>query len=259
MEVDGKTALVTGSSRNIGRAVAETLAEFGADVGITARTDRDGCEESAATVEEHGREATVVLGDLADPEEVRRVVDTVRSDLGPIDVLVNNAAVRPEKPFLEMTVDDWGEVHDVNERAAYLTAQRALPDMIESGGGSVINLLGVGSITGTSPDKAHVSASKAGVIGLTRSLASSFGPDGVRINAVSPGPIDTERNLENYSGWEERNRKTIQATPLKRRGEPEEIADVCCFLASDRASYITGQVIHVNGGLYPLADIQAVE
>lgn len=258
MTLDGGTALVTGSSRNIGRAIAERLAEAGADVGVTARTDEAGCARTAELVEATGSRAAVALGDLADPDDIERVVESIREDLGPIDVLVNNASYRPLKPFLDISLEDWAEVHDVDLRSMYLTSQAVIPDMLETGGGAIVNVLGKTVYTGRA-GKAHVIANKAGIPGLTRALALEFGPDGVRVNAMCLSMIDTERNLDNYDNWESYVDKAARTTALKRIGEPGEVADACRFLASDRASYVTGQVLHVNGGSFPISDMAALD
>lgn len=258
MNLDGRTALVTGSSRNIGRAIAEKLAEAGADVGVTARSDEDGCAETAARVEAAGAQAAIALGDLADPEDIDDIVETVRDELGPIDVLVNNASYRPKKPFLDVTIEEWQRVHEVDLRAMFLLSQAVIPDMMRLGGGSIVNLLGKNVYVGRA-NKSHVVANKAGIPGLTRSLALEFGPDGIRVNAVCPSLIDTDRNLDNYENWDAYRDKAARTTSLKRLGEPEEVADVCCFLCSDSASYVSGQVLHVNGGSFPVMDLAALE
>lgn len=257
MDLDGRTALVTGSSRNIGRAIAETLAEAGADVGITARSDEEGCAETAARVEAAGGRAAVALGDLADPEDIDGVVDAVRDELGPIDVLVNNASYRPRKPFLEVTLEEWERVHAVDLRAMFLCCQAVIPDMIRDGGGAIVNLLGKNVYVGRA-GKTHVVANKAGIPGLTRGLALEFGEDGIRANAVCPSLVDTDRDLENYENWDEYADKAARVTALKRIGEPDEVADAVCFLVSERASYVTGQVLHVNGGSFPAMDLAAL-
>ena len=258
MNLEGRTALVTGSSRNIGRSIAQTLAEAGADVGITARSDEEGCAETVELVEAAGATPAVALGDLAKPEDIEQIVAAVRDELGPIDVLVNNASYRPKKAFLDVTVEDWQRVHDIDLRAMFLTSQQVIPDMIEVGGGAIINLVGQTVFTGR-PGKGHVVTNKAGILGLTRSLAVEFGPDGIRANTINLDLIDTNRNLDNYEGFAVFENKTARLSALKRNGTPEEVADVCCFLASDRASYVTGQTIHVNGGSFPTMDLTAVE
>lgn len=258
MNLEGRTALVTGSSRNIGRAIAETLAAAGADVGVTARADEAGCTRTAELVEAAGAEPAVAMGDLANPAAIERIVETVRDELGPIDILVNNASYRPRKPFLDVTVEDWQRVHDIDLRAMFLTSQQVIPDMLEVGHGAIVNLLGQTVYTGR-PGKTHVVANKAGIPGLTRALAIEFGPDDIRVNAVSLDLIDTDRDLEHYDGFEAFSDKAARLSALKRNGTPQEVADICWFLVSERSSYVTGQVINVNGGSFPTMDLTAVE
>lgn len=252
MELDGRTALVTGASRNIGRAIAVKMAEEGADVGITARMDREGCAETSRRVEAAGGDAAVATADLGNPDEVEAMVADIREELGPVDTLVNNATYRPEKPFLELDLEDMNRVQNINVRGQMLTAQHVIPDMLETGGGSIVNLIGALVYLGN-PGHVHSYGSKFAIEGITRQLASEFGTDGIRVNAVSPGLIDTDR--EQTEAFERRKRSIIESTPLDRLGDPEEIAEVVSFLASDRASFITGQVVHANGGTYPIPSL----
>lgn len=248
MDFDGRTALVTGASRNIGRATAVKLAERGADVGITARSNAEGCEETARQVEAAGGNAAVALADLGEADDVESMVESIRDELGAIDVLINNATYRPSKPFLDVERSELDRVVDVNFRGLFLTTQHVLPDMLEGDGGSIVNLLGAMVYLG-SPGHVHSFGSKMGIEGLVRQLASEFGPDGVRVNGLSPGLVDTER--DRGEEWDRLVREVVASTPLRRMGTVEEIADACCFLASEQASFITGQVLHVNGGTYP--------
>jgi 3-oxoacyl-[acyl-carrier protein] reductase len=228
------------------------MAEEGADVGITSRSDREGCAETAQRVREAGGEAAVSLAELGDPESIEEMVGDIRERLGSIDVLVNNATYRPEKDFLDVTVDDIDEVMNINFRGIFLTAQHVVPDMIESGGGAIVNLIGAMVYLGR-PDHVHSYGTKFAIEGQTRQLATEVGDQGIRVNAISPGLIDTDREMT--AEGERLLESIIESTPLKRMGKPEEIADVCSFLASDQASFITGQVIHANGGTYPTPTI----
>ena len=252
MELEGRTALVTGASGNIGRAIAVKLAEQGADVGIVARENRAGCEETARVVREAGGDAAIALGDLGSPDDIEEMVGEIRSELGPIDALVNNATYRPIKPLLDLTVEDIDRAMNVNFRGILLTAQHVIPDMLDRDGGSIVNIIGAMVYVGR-PNHAHSYGTKFAIEGLTRQLASEFGRDGIRVNAVSPGLIRVGR--EQTDEWERTKETILEATPLGRMGEAHEIADVCSFLASDRASFITGQVIHANGGTYPIPRI----
>lgn len=256
MNLDGRTAVVTGASRNIGRSIAVAMAERGADVGVTARDDDAGCAETAAAVEAAGGQAAVALGDVGDPDDVVHVVERLRESLGPIDVLVNNAAIRPRGAFLDVTTEEFDRVTNVNFRGVYQAIQAVVPDMIEGGGGAVVNIFGLFAHTGL-PGFSHSFSAKAGAAGLVRQLAAELGPERVRVNGVAPGSIDTIE--EGSAEHDEVERRIVEATPLQRQGEPREIADACCFLASDAASFVTGQMLHVNGGLYPsprIIDVQ---
>lgn len=255
--LEGKTALVTGSSKNLGRAIAIALAESGANVGITGRSDREGCEETAAAVEALGGEAAITLGDLGSTEDIDQMVTDVRDELGPIDVLVNNAAIRPSVPFEEITLEQWQHVQDVNLRSAFLLSQKAYADMRPDESGAIVNVLGLMAVQGRRT-KAHGVVTKTGLIGLTKTLAAELGPNGVRVNSVIPGrKVKTERG-ELTATEEENFRKLEEATPLRRRAEPEEVASAVRFMASDEASFITGEVLKVDGGLNTCMDIENI-
>lgn len=254
MAAEQRTALVTGSSKNIGRTIAKRLAAEDIAVGVTARSDEAGCQETVAEIEEIGGTAAYALGDLGDPDDIAAVVESIREELGPIDVLVNNASIRPLQPTLDVKLDDWETVQRVNLRSMFLLAQRVLPDMIERGGGSIVNIAGITIVTGM-PAKTHVVAVKSGIVGLTRGLALEFGRDGVCCNTLVLGMIDTNRDLENYEGFEAKRNRYESVAALGRTGKPEEVADACEFFVSDRSSFITGQTLHVNGGAFPISHI----
>ncbi|MFB6160699.1 MAG: SDR family NAD(P)-dependent oxidoreductase [Haloferacaceae archaeon] len=258
-ELDGATALVTGSSRNLGRSIAEAFGAVGMHVCVHGRSDREAAEATASAVEEAGGAATVAMGDLADPAAIESVVDATRDAFGPVDVLVNNAAIRPLCPFEEITLEDWQRVHDVNLRAAFLLAQHVAPDMREREAGAVVNMLGQMALQGRR-EKAHVATTKTGLIGLTLTLAAELGPDGVRTNAVVPGrKIKTDHDRSNQRDLAGTQRKVEQATPLRRRGEPAEVARAVRFLVSDEAAYVNGEVFNVDGGLNPIFDLENVD
>lgn len=230
------------------------------NVGITARSDREGCEGTAAAVEAAGGEATIALGDLGTVEDVRDVFAQVREAFGPIDVLVNNAAIRPSKPFEEIGVEEYQRVQNVNLRSVFVASQEAVPDMREGGGGSIVNVLGLMALQGRR-GKSHVSATKTGIIGITKTLAAEFGPDGIRVNCVVPGRKieDTQNNDEKTEAELADFRKIEEATPLRRRGRSEEIANVVRFVASEQASFVTAEVWKVDGGLNTCIDIENID
>ncbi len=244
-KLDGKVALITGSGRNIGRAAALKFAEEGADIIVNARSNQAEAEAVAAAVRALGRQALPVLADVADKEQVEAMVKKGLAHFGRIDILLNNAAIRPHKPFLELTQADWEQVRGVVLDGAFYCTQAALPAMVEHNYGRVLFFTGDGAWAGGA-QRGHVSAAKMGLVGLSRSLATEFAPFNIRVNVVSPGSIDTSRaNPEWYPGSRPPNAAGI---PLGRQGRPEEIAAACLFLVSDDGGFITGQTLHVNGG-----------
>ena len=251
MRLAGKTAFVTGASRNIGRAIALAFAAEGADLVLNTRVNR---EELDAVVEEcrkHGVRVVPVLGDVADAGAVDTMVRRGLAELGAIDVLVCNAAIRPHKSLMDTSLEDWHHVLGVNLHSAFYLARAVVPSMKERRQGSIITLGGQSSITGR-PNTAAVTAAKTGVLGLVRALAAELGPFGIRANMVIPGFIDTERR---YADWYPEFRQAppgsaeqLEHIPLGRLGRPEDVADACVFLASDASAYVTGDTIRVMGG-----------
>lgn len=241
---DRKVAFVTGSGRNIGRAIVLSLAAEGLNVVVNGSTKREACEAVAREAAEHGVEAQVVMGDVGRRDNVQEMAQAVLERFGRVDVLVNNAAIRPEKPFLEMTHEDWNRVMDVDLNAAFYTCQAFLPGMVERGWGRIVNLTGMNAIQGY-VGRAPVSVAKHGLWGLTKSLAREFGPHGVTVNAISPGPIQGERDDPAAAAHIE---SMLSRVPLGRLGEPEHIAGLCAFLVSEAGGFTTGQMIACNGG-----------
>jgi len=241
----GKRVLVTGAGRNLGRAIALAFAEAGADVIVNARSNRAEAESVAAEAERHGVRARALLADVSRRPDVETLMAGALKSFGGLDVLVNNAAVRPRQAFLEITPDEWERVLSTNLTAMFHTCRAALPGMVERGFGRIINISGADAFIGATR-RAHSVTSKAGIIGLTRALAAEFGRCGVTANAVVPGLLDTSRDPQHYdanvlNAWRD-------GLPIPRDGKPEEIAALCVFLATDDAAYITGQSIHANGG-----------
>jgi NAD(P)-dependent dehydrogenase (short-subunit alcohol dehydrogenase family) len=251
MKLEGRTALVTGASRNIGRAIALAFAAEGADLVLNTRANREELEAVAEECRKHGVRVAPVLGDIGDAATVEAMVRQGTAALGPIDVLVCNAAVRPHKPITETSPEEWHRVFAVNLHSAFYLARAVIPGMKGRGRGSIIALGGQSSVTGR-PDTAAVTAAKTGLLGLVRALAAELGPAGIRVNMVVPGTIDTERR---YAEWYPEFRQAppgspeqLKRIPLRRLGRPEEIAEACLFLASDASAYITGDALRVMGG-----------
>lgn len=245
-KLDGKVALVTGSGRNIGRATVLKLAAAGAHVVVNARTNLAEAEEVARAARDRGVRALAILADIARKDQVDAMVAQALSEFGRIDILINNAAIRPHKPFTEVSVQDWEHVRGVVLDGAIYCTQAVIPSMVKNQYGRVLFFTGDGSFTGGS-GRAHVSAAKMGLVGLARALASEFAAQNIRVNVVSPGSIDTRRdNPEWYQG----RAPSAAGIPLGRQGHVDEIAGTCLFLISDDGGFITGQTIHVNGGAH---------
>ncbi len=243
-KLDGKVALVTGSGRNIGRATVLKLAGEGAHVVVNARSNQAEADAVAREARDRGVKALAVTADVAKKDQVDAMVAKTMSEFGRIDILINNAAIRPHKPFTEVTTQDWEHVRGVVLDGALYCTQAAIGSMVKNQYGRILFFTGEGAFTGGS-GRAHVSAAKMGLVGLARALASEFAPQNIRANVVSPGSIDTRRdNPEWYQG----RVPSAAGIPLGRQGHVDEIAATCLFLVSDDGGFITGQTIHVNGG-----------
>ncbi len=240
-----RTALVTGAGRNIGRACALQLASMGCNVVINGSSDRAACESVAREVSAKGVEAMVAMGDVGSAEECRRIAKEAIAAFGAVDVLVNNAALRPAKPFLETSEADWRRVISVDLDAAVWLSQACLPGMVAKGWGRIVNFTGMNAIHGYA-GRAPVSVAKHGAWGLTKALAKEFGPRGVTVNAISPGPIAADVEEDDASGHH--RRETMARVPLGRMGTPAEIGAVLGLLVSDGGAYVNGQMLQVNGG-----------
>ena len=241
-----RAALITGAGRNIGRACALGLAEDGFDVAINGSSDRAAAEKVAAEAARLGARTLVVMGDVGKAEDCKRIADAAIAEFGAVDVLINNAAVRPGKPFLEASEDEWRRVMAVDLDAAVWLARACLPGMLEKGWGRVINFTGMNAMAGHG-GRASVSVAKHGVWGLTKSLAKEFGANGITVNAISPGPIAADdANQKEYSSAQ--RQQTVGRVPVGRMGTPIEVAAAARLLASEAGAYINGQMIQVNGG-----------
>jgi len=241
----GRTALITGGGRNIGRACVLGLAEDGFDVAINGSSDRAACEKVAREAEKLGAKTLVVMGDVGKPEECKRIADEVIKQFGAVDALINNAALRPNKPFLEMSEADWRRVISVDLDAAVWLSRACLPGMLAKGWGRIVNFTGMNAIHGHA-GRTPVSVAKHGVWGLTKALAMEFGPKNITTNAISPGPIAPDTEEKNASA--QARAQTVGRVPLGRMGTPVEVAAAARLLVSDAGAYINGQMIQVNGG-----------
>jgi NAD(P)-dependent dehydrogenase (short-subunit alcohol dehydrogenase family) len=240
-ELEGKVALVTGAARGIGRAIALRLAAAGAAVAV-ADLDEDGARKVAAEIA--GARSLALGGDVALEADAHALVDRTVAGLGSLDVLVNNAGIWVIKPLEQTTPEEWDRQHAINLRGIYLLCRRAIP-ALRRGPGCIVNVASMAAIRFTVPHVAYA-ASKAGVVATTRDLAVELAPDRIRVNAVAPGPIDTRGLAAGLSGEE---RRQFEARFLLGRiGRPEDIAEAVAFLASERASYITGITLPVTGG-----------
>lgn len=244
----GKIVLVTGAQRGIGRAIAVRFAEAGADVALNFLDDKAAAESAAAEITALGRRATTIAADISKPAQARRLVADAERALGPIDVLVNNAGIFPRAPFLDLTEDTWDAVLDTNLKATFVCAQEAARRMVAAGRpGAIINLSSGAPYRGSMRATAYM-ASKLGIVGLTRGMARELAPHGIRVNAVAPGITNTA--MPRLGNTEEALAALGRSNPTGRLAEPEDIADVVVFLATDDARHLVGQLIHVNGGDY---------
>ncbi len=247
-DLTGKAALVTGAQQGIGAAIAIALARDGADVAINCLDAQGDAERVAAAVVAAGRRAILVPGDVAAPDAPAQAIAATIAAFGKIDILVNNAGVFPRVPFLDMTGADWDFVHSINLKATCFFSQAAARAMIAAGiRGSIVSLAS-SAIFGASPRGVHYAASKGGVVSLTRAMATELAPNGIRVNAIAPGLTDTAQ--PRYGMTEDELQARGAAMPLGRLGQPDDIANVAVFLASDRSAFMTGQVVHANGGLF---------
>jgi 3-oxoacyl-[acyl-carrier protein] reductase len=237
------TALVTGSGRNIGRAIALELAGQGLNLVVNSARNPGECEAVAEEVRGIGAHAIAVVADVGTRSGVQQIARAAEAAFGGVDVVVNNAAILPEIPFLELTDEDWHRVLSVDLHAAFYTSQAFLPHMIRGGFGRIVNITGMNAIHGYVA-RTPVSVAKHGLWGLTKSLAKEFGPKGVTVNAISPGPIATVHAEPELMAH---NAAQLGRIPLGRFGLPEEVAALCGFLVSERGGFVSGQMIACNG------------
>ena len=241
----GKCALVTGASRGIGKAIALKLASLGANLVLNYRSSEQEALEVEKQVKDMGVDAISIKGDISKLEDVETLVSTAKEKFGTIDIMVNNAGITKDTLILRMKEEDFDTVIDVNLKGVFNCLKTITPVMVRQKYGKIINLSSVVGISGNA-GQVNYSASKAGVIGMTKSLAKEVGSRGINVNAVAPGFIETDMTDVLGDKYKDEIKKNI---PLKKLGKPEDVANVVAFLASENSDYITGQVIHVDGGM----------
>ncbi|HET6224135.1 MAG TPA: SDR family oxidoreductase [Dongiaceae bacterium] len=244
-ELAGRVAVVTGAGRNIGRAIALALADAGASIVVNGLSDAKSVDGVVREIEAGGGRALAAMADVTDEAAVLPMIAAAAERFGRIDVIVNNAAGRPEQPFESMSLADWRGVLATILDGAFLVAKAALPHLKRSGAGAIINIGGVSGHIGTK-HRAHVVTAKAGLIGLTKAVAHDLAPDGITANCVVPGLIETARDLNARLPHHHSASRTLTG----RLGAPGDVAAMVRFLAGPQARYITGQTLHVNGGMY---------
>ena len=246
--LEEKVALVTGASSGIGRATAIELARRGARVGVHYNRNKAGAEETAQKIREAGGEAVIGGGNLARPEEVKALADSMLASLGRVDILVNNAGdMLGRKALLEIGVDQWRDVIDVNATSTLLCCQAFAPGMIERRSGSIVNMTSIAAHNGGGPGAGAYAAAKATVIALTKALARELAPHGIRVNSVSPGLIDDTHFHARYTS-PEMFAAQVKGIPLGRAAKPDEVATVIAFLAGGDSTFLTGETVEINGG-----------
>ena len=243
--LDGKVALVTGARRGIGKAVALKFAEQGADVAISCREINDTVLATVAELERYGTRIKAYASDAADFAQSHALVESVVADFGRLDILVNNAGITKDSLMLRMTEEQWDSVIDTNLKSAFNFVHAVTPVMARQRGGSIINMSSVVGVSGNA-GQCNYSASKAGMIALTKSIAKEMGSRGIRANAIAPGFIATDMTAKLSDDMRE---QWVKSIPLRRGGTAEDVANVALFLASDLSSYVTGQVVNCCGGM----------
>lgn len=245
MSLTGKNALVTGASRGIGRAIAVELAKNGANIAISYVNNKDKAEEVVNEIKRYGVKAIAVKADVSKEEEVLNMVKIVKESIGSIDILVNNAGINRDNLLMRMSTEDWDKVIDTNLKGTYLCSKALIRDMIKKKSGKIINIASVAGVAGNF-GQTNYSASKAGVIGFTKSLAKEVASRGINVNAIAPGLIETDMTL---ALKEDIRDSLVKNIPMGRLGTVQDIANIVIFLASEKSNYITGQVINVDGGM----------
>lgn len=250
-DLTGRVAMVTGGSRNIGRAIAEALADAGAKVAVVWQSNEGGAKETVDAISTAGNTAQSFHLNLLDLASIGSCVAEIEAALGPVDILVNNAAIRPERELADVTPELWDEIFGINVKGPFFLSQAVIPGMVERRWGRLINLGGLHGYVG-SRHRTQVHASKVALIGMTRGLAYETAPYGVTANIVVPGRIATTRGAAELYGAQMDTTEAAKKVLMQRMGKPQEIASMVLFLASDQAAYISGQEMFVTGGVFPL-------
>lgn len=241
--LEGRKALITGASRGIGKAIAEKFAEYGASVGINYHSNEEKARKVLDEVEDHS-EGILLKGDVSREKDCRKILEKFTDEFGGLDILVNNAGIYKRKDLEETSIEDFDEIMAVNTKGAFMLCKFSLPYLKESSSGKIINMSSQLAFKGSDHGVSYV-VSKAALLGLTRALALELGPEGITVNGIAPGTIDTDI-IGGYS--EEKKKRRAESIPVKRLGKPEDIAYSCLYLASDMGDYVNGEVIGVNGG-----------
>lgn len=242
----GKTAIVTGSGQNIGKAIALRLARAGANVVVNGHSNRQKIDDTVAEIEGFGGTALAVMADVSEPAEVEAMVKAANDHFGPVDIAVSNVGRRLHMPFLEISVENWQAIINTNLSAMFYLDRLVIPQMKERGWGRVIHVSGYDGFTGHILNRAHNITCKAGMHGLTKALAREFGPFGITVNTLVPGAINTERDWSQYPNTDIEKKK--MDIPVRRWGEVEDLAEGAYYLCSQGGSFVNGQALHLNGG-----------
>lgn len=245
MNLKQKAAVITGASRGIGRAIALELARRGARVVVNYNRSAEAATEVVRAIEQAGGQATAVQADVSDFEQASHLIETAIDAYGQIDILVNNAGITRDQLLMRMKEQDWDDVIRINLKSAFNCCKAAARPMLKKRQGRIINITSIVGVVGQA-GQTNYAASKAGLIGFTKSLAKELGPRNITVNCVAPGFVPTDLTMEQPEEWKT---QIVEATPLRRMGQPEEIAYAVAFLASDEAAFITGETLSVDGGL----------
>ncbi len=247
-QLEGRTAIVTGSGRNIGKAIALQFAHAGANVVVNGHRDKKALDEVVTEIRDMGGRAIAVLADVSKHQDIEKMVKLAEKQFGQVDIAVSNASVRRRQGMLEMSIADWHDTMNTNLASCFYMARAVLPGMRKRKWGRIIHLSGEDGFAGHVARRSHVMVSKAGIHAFSKAITIEFGAEGITANTVSPGPVDTLRDWKQYPpGWA---KKRVEPIPLKRVATVNDIASACLYLVGDSGGFIAGQVIHVNGGLF---------